>query len=354
MENRLAENIGRLRKEKKMTQERMAEALGVSYAAVSKWERGAAVPELRLIMEMADLFEVSVDALIGYVSGSESRDKILAELRNSDACRSGRKVSDTVEKALRRYPDDFEIVYHGAEYYAVHATCTGDRHSAQRAIDLFRHALYLIRQNTDPEISETGIWIKVSDLYILLGEKEKGVEILGKNNPCGLNDARIGQTLAADCDDPDRAMPYLSRAVLSSAVVHMQTVVGFLNVYFSRKEYQKADAVLAWGISFYEGLHRDDSPGCMDKGEAVLWAIRAETKLRLNCSEESEECLKKAAEISKRFDAAPNYRADSLQFVEKDTRGFSFDDIGETAADGVEKVISDLDDPELMKMWRNI
>ena len=40
----LSENIARLRRAAGLTQERLAEALGVSFAAVSKWERGAATP----------------------------------------------------------------------------------------------------------------------------------------------------------------------------------------------------------------------------------------------------------------------------------------------------------------------
>ena len=55
----LSENIGALRRAAGMTQERLAEALGVSFAAVSKWERGAATPELGLIADMAELFDVS-------------------------------------------------------------------------------------------------------------------------------------------------------------------------------------------------------------------------------------------------------------------------------------------------------
>ena len=57
----LAQNISRLRKQNGLTQERLAEALGVSFAAVSKWERGAATPDLTLIANMADLFSVSLD-----------------------------------------------------------------------------------------------------------------------------------------------------------------------------------------------------------------------------------------------------------------------------------------------------
>ena len=58
----LSENIGALRRAAGMTQERLAEALGVSFAAVSKWERGAATPELGLIADMAELFDMSIDA----------------------------------------------------------------------------------------------------------------------------------------------------------------------------------------------------------------------------------------------------------------------------------------------------
>lgn len=62
----LSQNIAKLRKAHGITQEQVAEALGVSCAAVSKWERGVATPELSLIAEMANLFDVSVDVLIGY------------------------------------------------------------------------------------------------------------------------------------------------------------------------------------------------------------------------------------------------------------------------------------------------
>lgn len=69
----LSANISKLRKEHAMTQEQLAEALGVTFASVSKWERGVATPELNLIAEMADLFEVSIDALIGYQFRNNNR-----------------------------------------------------------------------------------------------------------------------------------------------------------------------------------------------------------------------------------------------------------------------------------------
>ena len=58
-----------------MTQEQLAEALGVTFAAVSKWERGVTTPEPCYIVEMADLFETSVDALLGYQYRNNNRKK---------------------------------------------------------------------------------------------------------------------------------------------------------------------------------------------------------------------------------------------------------------------------------------
>ena len=57
----LSENIRSFRKERKMTQEQLATVLGVTVGAVYKWESGLSVPELDLIVEMADFFDTSVD-----------------------------------------------------------------------------------------------------------------------------------------------------------------------------------------------------------------------------------------------------------------------------------------------------
>ncbi len=56
----LAENIAKCRKANGMTQERLAEALGVTCASVSKWERGAATPELTLIQQSVFVFNASI------------------------------------------------------------------------------------------------------------------------------------------------------------------------------------------------------------------------------------------------------------------------------------------------------
>ena len=59
MENRIADQIRFYRKQKGLTQEQLAEAMGVSVAAVSKWEQGQSLPEIPMLMELAAAYDAS-------------------------------------------------------------------------------------------------------------------------------------------------------------------------------------------------------------------------------------------------------------------------------------------------------
>ncbi|MBQ6320039.1 MAG: helix-turn-helix domain-containing protein [Lachnospiraceae bacterium] len=61
-----SENIVRLRKINQMTQEDIAEAVGVSRQAVAKWESGETIPDLEKCKLLAELFGVSLDDLANY------------------------------------------------------------------------------------------------------------------------------------------------------------------------------------------------------------------------------------------------------------------------------------------------
>ncbi len=61
----LGENIKRLRREKELTQEALANFLGVTFQSVSNWERGESYPDISMLPEIAGFFKVSVDDLLG-------------------------------------------------------------------------------------------------------------------------------------------------------------------------------------------------------------------------------------------------------------------------------------------------
>lgn len=64
----LGKTIFELRKQKNVTQEDLATELGVTAAAVSKWENGYTLPDVLMLCSLADYFEVTADELLGRFS----------------------------------------------------------------------------------------------------------------------------------------------------------------------------------------------------------------------------------------------------------------------------------------------
>ncbi len=67
---KIGENIRALRLRKGLTQEQVAQQLGVTYQAVSKWENGTNTPDIALLPEIAALFGVTIDSLFAQDAAS--------------------------------------------------------------------------------------------------------------------------------------------------------------------------------------------------------------------------------------------------------------------------------------------
>ncbi len=72
LKNIVSENISRLRTDRKMTQFELGQELSYSDKAVSKWERGEAIPDAYVLLQMSKLFGVSVDYILTYHGADES------------------------------------------------------------------------------------------------------------------------------------------------------------------------------------------------------------------------------------------------------------------------------------------
>ena len=60
----LSKNIQMLRRQRRMTQEQLSEAMSVSRQTVSKWESGEMIPELQKLIDLCELFSCKLDALV--------------------------------------------------------------------------------------------------------------------------------------------------------------------------------------------------------------------------------------------------------------------------------------------------
>jgi len=73
MKNNFGKNISRYRKLKNITQEELANKLGITFQAVSKWETGQTYPDITLLPNLAAILELSIDKLMGYTFQEKNR-----------------------------------------------------------------------------------------------------------------------------------------------------------------------------------------------------------------------------------------------------------------------------------------
>lgn len=112
MKLNLSENLRRLRKDRGITQEELAGFIGVSYQAISKWERDEGYPDITLLPSIASFFNVTLDELVGMneIQNKEKRDNFLLTARKFS---SEGKLGDcifTLREGLHSFPNDFHIM----------------------------------------------------------------------------------------------------------------------------------------------------------------------------------------------------------------------------------------------------
>ena len=361
----LSANISKLRKERSMTQEQLAEALGVTFASVSKWERGVATPELNLIAQMADLFGVSFDAIVGFEvqnGGAASLEERIHELQRR------KQYDDAIteaEKALRRYPNNFRIVYRAGELYAVSGRELNNEQYLNRCVDLLERSVLLLSQNTDPDISEVSIKKKIAQCYIILGMAKKGIEILKKYNVSGVHNALIAIALAGDdityTNTPEfgleDAVPFMEGAFSAIITNSLSTMMAYANYFYKKGDYISSREALFWLINFLESVKIDKGASCfVDKVIAPCYCECANLSLLLGETDKVAPYMRCAYKAALLFDSAPTYKVENIKFCIADMQNSTtYDDFGESAIGAVVKQIKQGNqNEELFRIWKEI
>jgi len=342
MDIRLGDNIKTFRKERKMTQEQLAEALGVTVGAVYKWESKASMPEIRLLLELADLFGTSVDALLGYELQSNSVDDVQERIQDYLRHKDFASAISEAEKALLRYPNSFRIVRCCYDIFLRKGVETGDRQSLLRAIELMERAIPLLGQNSDPEISEFTIRSDIAICYIKLGQTEKGLEILKKSNTGGINSSLIGITHTMPGSfDKSEAELYLTKSFGNCFVNIIRCMTGCINYHIQLNNPAAALDASLWLIDFLSSIRNDEPVICyLDKLLSFYYAASAMLCDILKRSGDCEEYLKTAYRIATAFDAAPDYTVRAMRFSMGDPeKTTASDDTGTTAIGAIDNMM---------------
>ncbi|MDR0937718.1 MAG: helix-turn-helix domain-containing protein [Oscillospiraceae bacterium] len=112
MELSIGENIKRLRAEQSATQEKLADFLGVTTRAVSKWETGKAYPDITLLHGISGFFGVTLDELMEESSEAKNKTRITElNMKILDNRATGKHEENIklLRKAVKQYPNEFAL-----------------------------------------------------------------------------------------------------------------------------------------------------------------------------------------------------------------------------------------------------
>lgn len=354
MENHVADQIRFYRRQEGLTQEQLAEAMSVSVAAVSKWEQGQSLPEIPMLMELADFFDLSVDALLGYRLRSNDRKSVserLKVLRREDRYDEGLAEA---EKALQKFPNTFTVVYECAKLFEMAGGTRKDKALQRRALDLLTHAIRLLPQNSDPQVSEMSLRLDMANVLLDMEDWERALALFKENNACGLLDDQIGCLLALVKERREEGVPYLSMALLRAVTSLVRVCDGFANVFEARKDMKSAIDILQWKHSVLSGLRKKDTVSELDKISAASHAALA--RLLYNCRDlgGANDELKTAKALGAAYDAAPSHSARNIRFYEGVEHVGIYSDFGRSAMDAaLDAFLGDDSTEKLEAFFRN-
>ncbi len=355
MEFKLSEHIKTLRKERKMTQEQLAEALGVTVGAVHKWEKGLSTPDVGLILELADFFGVSTDALLGFRFRAGGPDAVIVRLKELAKDKQYQEAAAQAEAAIQKYPNHFAVVYQSGCLYEAWGEAERNREAYERAIPLLEHACALLSQNTKETVSEVSIRTQIGTCHLMTGNTDEALNTLKKYNVCGVNNALIGMVLGDYLHDADGAEKYLGKAFAAFSDDINSIMVGYANVFFQRKNYDAVIECFLWLRTVLRGIQPQSELTWFDKYDCVILETIAECYCFKGEFETARSYLKDAVTKAVRYDlAAPGEITDMKFFttlnMEKQP---NYDLYGKTAMDCLTRRIQPEDEgvPQLWKLW---
>ena len=111
MKLQIGEKLKELRHQHGITQDRLAEILGVSSQSVSRWELGICYPDLELLPVIANYFDITLDDLVGMsaIRSEKMRIGIFTEALNFERQEQWDKAIEVLRNALKTFPADDEL-----------------------------------------------------------------------------------------------------------------------------------------------------------------------------------------------------------------------------------------------------
>jgi len=218
------------RKEKGLTQDALAEHMGVTKASVSKWETEQSYPDITLLPQLATFFNISIDELLGYMPQMTKEDirKTYKMLTESFGNKPFEEVFTQSQNLIKKFYACFPLLLQMVVLYMNHHSLAGSR---DRQEDLLKLAIELCER----------IITESDDVWIIRQARSfEALCYLFLNDPVSVLDRLEGTIKPMISDEMTIAHAYLmtgasekAKAVIQvSLYQHLLNILGMSQIYF--------------------------------------------------------------------------------------------------------------------------
>ncbi len=182
---KLGENLKKFRLKRELTQEQLADILGVSAQAVSRWENGTTYPDITLLPTIAGYFEITLDELMGMedLKSEEQLKELIAKLDENGNKGLIYENILLLREAVKTYPTDHQLQFRLVNQLTFCQYRDGRGLEEDEINALNREAVEvgnrILSRCTDCEIINRTTQ-QLCYIYSRLGETEKAIEYAKK------------------------------------------------------------------------------------------------------------------------------------------------------------------------------
>jgi transcriptional regulator with XRE-family HTH domain len=315
MKLNIGAKIAELRKEKNVTQEQLASAVGVSIAAVSKWECSNTYPDIAILPAIASYFEVSIDALLDYKVQFNQLQQYRDQLREFVKVSDYQTGMSIAVEALKKYPNDFDLLMGMASLKLNEGTsgkCLDKKSTVAKAIEFFNRALAV--RPTDAPTRKESIQQNIAFAYGSIGEYDKAISILEGVNVNGSFDPDIAFNMI-EIGNITEAKSKLQNYLFSMAF-GFAMVTNTLGKCF--RETNKMEYVVelqSFHASFLTQFTHD-TPNYCDFICSLSYLDLAKSQTEIGDIEGMWVSIEKSVHHAVRFDQKPSYALASVKFMD--------------------------------------
>lgn len=310
---KIGEKIRLLRKKNDVTQDKLADHLGVTPQAVSRWESGVCYPDMNALPAIADYFSVSMDELLCY-TGVQKAAKVKDYLAEAEHLLDRDKVPEALEvlrRAMAEIPSDHSLQLETAEVLSLYAGMLEESGASERveaaitallseAVSLCRH---ILEDSTDDGLRDETKKTLCNIYAHQLGDPSQAEEIADQLHGMSVSREIIRATMLTGDIAFHQAQQNL---ILFADNIwwHLYNLACVPDIAGDRYSTSEKIAILKKGISLFEVIF-DDQPLFYADRLANSYRQLAMLYLSSGYAAEALECFEQMAEWAIRYDERP-------------------------------------------------